>query len=258
LELLMNDTVTLNPHSVPMRPAVRTAGTSLFTLVGIEMRKSLSTRSGKALAVASVGFAPAAMAIATATSEPIGNAVGPIAVMGMLTGFVLMALGVLATAGEWTHRTVQTTFLLVPSRGRVVTAKIAAVTLLGAAFAALSSTLASGVLFLSEPDLVWDGAGRAFVTVVAAGAAFAVTGGGVGAALGNTPAALTSLYLVILGVMPVLHNVKPEVATKIDPSNAVLNLAQGTEQTTSIAILSTWVVVGVAAGFVMTRRRAVQ
>jgi hypothetical protein len=56
----------------------------------------------------------------------------------------------------------------------------------------------------------------------------------------------------------VLHNVKPELATKIDPSNAVLDLAQGAEQTTSIAILSTWVAVSVAAGYAMTRRRAVQ
>ena len=38
---------------------------------------------------------------------------------------------------------------------------------------------------------------------VAAGAAFAVIGAGVGAALANTPAALTTLYLMVLGVMPV-------------------------------------------------------
>ncbi len=54
---------------------------------------------------------------------------------GMLTALVLLALGVLATAGEWTHRSVQTTYLLVPQRGRVVVAKVAAMTMLGAGLA---------------------------------------------------------------------------------------------------------------------------
>ena len=36
---------------------------------------------------------------------------------------------------------------------------------------------------------------RAMATVAVAGAAFAVTGAGIGAALGNAPAALTGLYL---------------------------------------------------------------
>ena len=43
---------------------------------------------------------------------------------GMLTALVLLALGVLSTAGEWTHRSVQTTFLLVPQRGRVIASKV--------------------------------------------------------------------------------------------------------------------------------------
>jgi hypothetical protein len=83
---------------------------------------------------------------------------------------------------------------------------------------------------------------------------FAVIGAGLGAAPGNTPAALTRLYLVFLGVMPVLDNVEPETAAKIDPSYAAINLAQGAEQTTSIAVLAGWVVISLVAGAVMTRR----
>jgi ABC-2 type transport system permease protein len=78
--------------------------------------------------------------------------------------------------------------------------------------------------------LSWDGTGRRFVVSAAVGAVLAVIGAGVGAALRTTPASLTSLYLVILGVMPVLHNVKPTLAEKIDPSYSVINRAQGTEQ----------------------------
>jgi len=62
----------------------------------------------------------------------------------------------------------------------------------------------------------------------------------------------------VLGVMPVLENLKPAVASKIDPANAVLDLAQGTHQTTAILILAGWVMISSVAGVVMTRRRAVQ
>jgi hypothetical protein len=43
-------------------------------------------------------------------------------VMGGLLAVLMLTLGVLATAGEWTHRTVQTTFLFVPRRGKVIAA----------------------------------------------------------------------------------------------------------------------------------------
>ena len=45
---------------------------------------------------------------------------------GMLTALLLLALGVLSTAGEWGNSSIQNTFLLVPQRGRVVAAKAAA------------------------------------------------------------------------------------------------------------------------------------
>jgi ABC-2 type transport system permease protein len=251
----MTATVSLLPAAGTSRPSAP----SLGLLTRLEVRKSLSTRSGKAVAAASALLAPAAVAvIAAASSEPLVLATGPLAVMGMLTGYILLALGVLSSAGEWSHRTVQTTFLLVPHRGRVVAAKALAAGLMGAAFAAVSTALSAGALFLIESRLSWDGSARAMLIVVAAGAVFAVTGVGVGAALGNTPAALTGLYLVILGVMPVLHTVKPAIATKVDPANAVLELAQGNETATSIAVLSGWVLVAMVAGTVMTRRRAVQ
>jgi len=250
------------PQSTPVavRPTARRTGPSLPALVGLEVRKSLSTRSGKSLAAASVLLAPAAMAVAAAAStEPIGSATGPIAVMGTLTAYVLLAIGVLSTAGEWSHRTVQTTYLLVPHRGRVRASKAVAMALMGAVFGAISTALTTGVLYLMVGDSTsWDGAGRAMTAAVVACVAFAVTGAGTGAAFANTPAALTSLYLVLLGVIPLLSGFKPEIAEKIDPANAVLNLGQGQSQTQSIVILAAWVVIPAVAGWILTHRRAVQ
>jgi hypothetical protein len=244
----------------PSAPVVaRRTSASLPEQAGLEIRKSLSTRSGLALAGAAVLIAPAAMAIAAgAASEPLDSVVGPLVVTGMLSALVLIAIGVLSTAGEWTHSSVQTTYLLEPRRSRVLAAKAAATGLLGAAFALVAAGLAGGVVALMEPNASWDGGGRAIAMIAVAGAAFSLIGAGVGAALANSPAALTGIYLVNLGVLPILQTVKPAVADKIDPGNAVLSLAQGDKTALSITILAGWVLVALVAGAVMTRRRAVQ
>jgi hypothetical protein len=254
----MTTTLTTPVAPVPVRPTARRTGPSLPALVALEARKSLTTRSGRALAAASVLLAPAATTVGSAAGEPLESPVGPLAVMGMLTAFVVLAIGVLSTAGEWSHKSVQTTYLLVPHRGRVMAAKAVAMGLLGAAFTAVAVSASAGVLAVAYPDMVWDGAAQAVIAVIGAGAAFAVTGAGVGAALANSPASLTGLYLVMLGAIPVLNQFKPEIGMKIDPSNAVINLAQGTETAQSIAILAGWAVVSLAAGAVLSHRRAVQ
>ena len=254
------ETITMNDVLTPAaRPVVRATAASLPTLVGIEMRKSLSTRSGKALAAATVVLPASAMAVATlGGAGAIGAAAGPIAAIGIFAALLLLAIGVLSTAGEWTHGSVQTTFLLVPHRGRVLTAKAVAVALLGAVLAALSTAAATAVLALALGSaLTWGGALLAMGTVVAAGAAFAVIGAGVGAMVANVPAALTSLYLVVLGVMPVLSTVQPKVAENLDPNGAILSLAQGQDSGRAAGILVGWVVVTTVAGTLLTRRRQV-
>lgn len=245
--------------SAPVRPTARRTGPSLPTAVGLEVRKSLSTRSGKALVGSALLLAPAAVLIASTTaSEPLDNVLGPLVVTGLLTALVLVALGVLSTAGEWSHGTVQTTFLLEPRRGRVMAAKSVAVAAMGAVVAAAAAGLSSLLLVVMEPSATWDGGARAILWVSVAGAAFALIGAGVGAAVGNTPGALTGFYLLELGVIPALQITKPEIADKIDPGNAILELAQNNHQAQSITILAVWVGVALVAGTVMNGRRAVQ
>jgi ABC-2 type transport system permease protein len=253
-------TAVVAPVVAATHPVVaRRTGPSLPALVALEIRKSLSTRSGLAMAGAAVLLAPAATTLASTTSDPVHTAVGPIALMGMLTAYVLFSLGVLSTAGEWSHGSVQTTYLLVPRRSRVLIAKSLAVALIGAVITSVAVAGSAGLLAALEPStLSWAGAWQAVATVIGAGAAFAVVGAGIGAVLANTPAALTGLYLTVLGVMPVLEATKPAIAHKVDPANAVLDLAQAHSQTQSILVLIGWVVLSVVAGAVMTRRRAVQ
>jgi ABC-2 type transport system permease protein len=250
----MTAAVSLMPAAGTSRPGAP----SLGLLSSIEIRKSLSTRSGKAVALVAVLLGPIAVGIGSLGGD--GTAPGAIILgfTGMLTALVLLALGVLSTAGEWTHKSVQTTYLLVPQRGRVLTSKISALAVMGAAFAAVDAALSLLMLMVIPDPVAWTGIGRALVVIVAAGAAFAVIGAGIGAALGNSPAALTGTYLTMLGVMPILAVLKPTWAEKLDPVSSVVNLAQGASTTTPILVIAGWVVIATVAGTVITRRRAVQ
>jgi hypothetical protein len=153
---------------------------------------------------------------------------------------------------------VQTTFLLVPKRTKVVLAKALAAAVMGAVLAAIAVMASAAVLSVSPiGNPTWDGVAQALAVSVAAGAAFAVVGAGVGAALSNTPVALTSLYLTVLGAMPALRLVRPEVAERLDPANAVLQLAIGSGTASHTLTVVGWVVAATVAGVVVTRRRAV-
>jgi ABC-2 type transport system permease protein len=241
------------------RPTVRPTGPSAVSMVGLEIRKSLSTRSGKAVALAGVAVAPVATTLLSFTGEKLDAVVGPIGAMGLVTALVLIPLGVLATAGEWSHRTVQTTFLQVPNRTKVVAAKVVAVAMMGAVIAAIAIAASAAVLSVGPVgDPSWNGVPMAMAVAVAAGAAFAVIGAGVGAAMANTPAALTTLYLVVLGGMPALRLIEPEIAAKLDPTDAVLQLSTGNGTVSHSLTLVGWVVVTTVVGTIVTRRRAVQ
>lgn len=240
------------------RPVVRAGDPGLVRLTSLEMRKSLSTRSGRSLAVAAVLLAPVALTVASLQGDEFNTVSGLFAGLGVATALVLMSLGVLSTAGEWTHRTVQTTFLLVPRRGRVLAAKTTAVAVLGAGLTAVSAAAAAGVLtILAEGDVNWDGVPRAMLVTVLAGAAFAVVGAGVGAAVANSAAALTALYLTVLGLMPVLRITRPELSMALDPVDAVLTLSLNYGASSPALVLVGWVVVSTTAGALLTRRRQV-
>jgi hypothetical protein len=230
----------------------------LTRLVGLEIRKILSTRSGLALA-GGAAVAPAAVTglmLALADAPP-GSAT-LLALLGTLVGLLMIAVGVLSTAGEWTHGTVQTTFLAVPQRGRVLAAKYAGTALLGTVIAAIvvGSTLAVAALGTGS-DFSWAGTGVAIAATIGAGAALTVVGAGIGAAVGNAPAALTGTYLVLLVAINILNGAKPAWGKNVDPLSAVFDLVEGDAAARPIAVLTGWVLVTAVAGVLVTRRRAV-
>jgi ABC-2 type transport system permease protein len=230
----------------------------LTRLVGLEIRKILSTRSGLALTGAAA-IAPAAVSAAMlALADDPPGAATLLALLGTLVALLMIAIGVLSTAGEWTHGTVQTTFLAVPQRGRVLAAKYAGTALLGAAISAIvvGTTLAVAALGTGS-GFSWAGTGVAVAATIGAGAALAVVGAGIGAAVGNAPAALTGTYLLLVVAINVLNGVKPAWGKHVDPLSAVFDLVEGDAAARPIAVLTGWVLATAVVGIAVTRRRAI-
>jgi hypothetical protein len=243
--------------AAPVRTEARRTGPPLLTMTGLEIRKSLTTRSGKAVAAIAVLIGPGGVLLASVAGDGTAPAALALGFVGMLTGLVLLALGVLSTAGEWSHRSIQTTFLLVPRRGRVLAAKVGAMAVMGAVIGAIGAGAATGVLAVAPDSVAWLAADRALAVAIVGAAAFAVTGAGIGALVGNSPAALTGTYLIVLGVLPIVATMKPEVAEKLDPATSLVNLAAQGVTATPVLVIAGWVVVSTVAGALITRRRAV-
>ena len=146
----------------PARPTVRPRRPSAATLVGLEIRKSLSTRSGKAVALASAALAPAAVTVLASSGDELDGAAVPIGGVRHGDRVRAVTLGVLATASEWSHRTAETTFLLEPRRGRVLAPRPWPWRA-GAVFAAVASALRPGAVGGADRNPSWDGVPLALV-----------------------------------------------------------------------------------------------
>ena len=126
-------------------------------------------------------------ASALGTAGNLANTLG----VSALPGVVMLILGILATAGEYRHRTITQTFLTTPVRRRVLAAKLAALTLvalpvavglMGVAFlAALPRllTAADGIDLLNS-DVAQTVGGNLLAAVL-----LGVLGAGLGALLRN-------------------------------------------------------------------------
>lgn len=154
-------TATLE-RSAPSSNARRAvAPVPLTRIIAVEISKMFNTRSGFWL-LASVGITAALATVATILFAPeaeirynsFASAIGfPMAV-------ILPMIGILAVTSEWSQRTGLTTFTLLPHRGRVIGAKLAATVLVGVvsialafAIGAVGNVVGSAVLGL---DTVWD------------------------------------------------------------------------------------------------------
>ncbi len=177
-------------------PAVRPL--RFGTVLAVELRKLVDTRSGRGLLAATLGASAAVLgwkAAHPSIATSFGNYSAGAATM---VAFLTPLIGVLAMTSEWTQRTALTTFTLAPRRLPVLGAKYVASLVLALGAVAVSLAMAAaacavaGGLHGPADFSGWAGDVRyaaIFVVLqVTMGAAF-------GALAANTPAAIAAFLL---------------------------------------------------------------
>ncbi len=153
----------VHPGHAGARPTSRAARVPvpLIRLVGVELRKSFDTRSGRWL-LASLGLAAVLTTgaiIAWAPAEQLTYSQFTLAI-GVPMTVILPIIAVLSVTSEWSQRSGLATFTLVPHRGRVLLAKAIAAVLVtlpatAAAFGVGALGNVTGAALAGVP-VVWD------------------------------------------------------------------------------------------------------
>ena len=186
----------------------------------------------------------------------------------IVDGAVLLAW-IMLSAGEFRHHTSVTTFLGQPRRLRVVSAKLIAAALTGAAVGLLAEMLSAATsaaaLSAHHVPLAWDqpGVTGAVVAVPLLAALYGVLGVGLGLLLRNTAAAVglaLTWAFVIEGVVPaVLH--QPGISRWLPEAaaNAALHGAAPAALPAgmALAVLAGYATVLAGAGAAITARREI-
>ena len=174
-------------------------------------------------------------------------------VLNFILGFpYLMAaiLGVIGITGEYRHLTATPTFLSVPRRGTVVTAKLVVYLMTGLVLGALclGATVALAAPWLSargfEVDLGSDSTIRIIVGGIVATAIYGIFGVGIGALLRNQVAAVVGLVIYLFVAEPILSAIpKVQSAYPYLPGGAASALTQTTDpnaQGSGYELLEPW------------------
>lgn len=185
-------------------------------------------------------------------------------VSGVAVLFTLV-LGATALAGEHRHHTIATTFLLTPSRSRVVIAKVAAYTVAGAVFGlaveAAAVVIAIGWLAATGSAIPFGStvvAGLA-LTPVATGLA-AGFGVGIGAAVPNQLGAVLVAFGWVMIAEQLLGGLVPNVARWLPftgAGTAITGQQPELGATTGVVLFLVYLVAIVVVGIQVTRSRDV-
>lgn len=138
-----------------------------------------------------------------------------------------LVLGILVVTGELRHGTITQTFLITPSRSRVIAAKVVAMALVGLVFGAVASlvVLAIGLPWLAAEDASAPLLSADVLLPLTAGlvssALFGVIGVGVGALIRNQVAAVVTalvwqfvLESALVGLLPAVGKWLPQGAAR--------------------------------------------
>lgn len=249
----------------PAAPRPTFTPPSLARLSAVEVRKVLDTRSGRWFLVAVVALA------AVGLVNDLVQSSGPVRFSGAfgattdILRLLLPVLGVLSMTGEWTQRTALTTFALVPQRGRVLAAKLAAVLAVTIVVVLLVAAACAGGVALTaaltgqRADLGDAGGqvGQALLEI----ALWMLMGAGIGALVQSTAAGLVAFLvlptLVSAGAVIALGDGPGAWVSVVVAINDASDLHLSAPVAPPLTAIALWVVLPLVAGTVRTLRRQV-
>jgi ABC-type transport system involved in multi-copper enzyme maturation permease subunit len=202
----------------------RDASPGLARLTRVELRKMYDTRAGFWLLLSGLALTALVAALIVFTSggdKDFGTVLdGSVQAINVLVPVV----GILLVTSEWSQRTAQVTFTLVPQRGRVLAAKLCASVVL--ALAAFVITLGVSALFTAlggEPTAdagVWSLDGGVLVQTIVFTIISMLGGVAFGAAILLSAPAIVASFVLPLAVTAITHIIGglEGLAQWIDPS----------------------------------------
>ena len=237
--------------------------------MAVELRKAVDTVTGRWLLVVTAVLVAGAIGLSAGfppTDDGLDlqwlmtNALLPVSLL-------LPVLGVLLLSGEFSTRSMLTTFALVPSRGRVVAAKTVAAVLLAVAATVLTMALTAAVAGALDLAGVLDGWAlepSVPVQLLAVMVVYVLVGVGFGLLCQNTPLAVVTYLLVPSLLAPVLLLVPSlrEVGSWVDLAAGTQPLmmaatADAGQWARVASVTAIWAGVPFVLGWLRLRRREI-
>jgi ABC-type transport system involved in multi-copper enzyme maturation permease subunit len=249
--------------------------TTIVNLTRAELRKLVASRTYLIGLALSVGLAVMAVAVDAAVAGKTGQpALGTVAStnkmlkLGSVCCVAMLVLGIIASGGEYRHKTIIPAMLAAPRRSVLVIAKVIGITVAGAVLSTLTfgSGLAVAVAELSAHHIhhLPADTGTLFWGSVVAGTLFGVIGVALGYITRSTVAAVVSAVGWVFFVeLVILRTVAPHLAKWLVTGAASVLTDPGVlaskalTPATAVAVVTAYAVVLLAAAFGLVLRRDV-
>ncbi|WP_433211526.1 hypothetical protein ACQP00_50675 [Dactylosporangium sp. CS-047395] len=216
-----------------------------------ELRKLTTVRSPWLLLAAAVALV--AVGAGSRIAKQPDDAAGAAAHAGLAALFPL-ALGIMALAGEFRHRTIADTYLATPDRTRVLLRKFAVYTAAGAGFGIAAAGTAAIVVVLKSDPVPWG----TLAGAVAWNALFAAIGVGLGALVRSQVGSIAGALAWLALIEGVAAEVVGDDAARWLPFRAAMALGgmPGTTlgQGTAAVVLGAYALAFIASAFAVQHR----
>ncbi|HEU5421026.1 MAG TPA: ABC transporter permease [Streptosporangiaceae bacterium] len=241
-------------------------GSGMGAALRIEIRKLTTTRTWWVLGLVAIAVAVlvTVLTVAGASSSqhaPLEIFTGAL-IGGVQTAYMITAIvGITAVAGEYRHRTATSSYLAIPRRGRLISAKLLVLAgyglIVGVMVVGICSAIAAPWLsaqHLLNGTLTSSGVARAVIGGTAAIAVMTAVGVAVGALLRNQIVAVGALLVYLFAIEQTINNISAtRAAYPYLPGGAVQSLAFSGHRAfgspTGAILLSPWAAAAVIIGY---------